>query len=101
MKRKGRVKSMVLVLVVTHPHRDLCGDITHWEPSVILTIDHVDQLDTYVSDAETVWTLVQQHGSFGRATGRPYYPVWLGTYGEMGSMPETSTTADWVWRDAS
>ena len=92
---------MSLLLMVTHPHRDPCGDITHWETSPVLTVTSLDSLRTYVADAEAVWSAARQHGSFGRATGRPYYPIWLGTYGEMGSMPETSTTADWVWRDAS
>jgi hypothetical protein len=88
---------MSIHLVVTHPHYDICGEITHWEYTTIETLADPDALSLYTPDAETIWQAVRTHGSYQRAFGLPFFPIWLGRYGGMRSLPETSPTADWVW----
>lgn len=88
---------MGILLVVTHPHKNVCGEVTHWDRTPILTVKNRRMLETYVPDAERVWGVVQRYGSYQRAAGLPYYPVWLGTHGGLALTPELSPTADWVW----
>lgn len=92
---------MAIAIIVTHPHYDLCGEITHWDRTEIVRFDDVnDFIDTYGAEEEELRSLyetIQQHGSYQRYTGQPYFPVWLGKYGGMRATPETSPTADLVW----
>ncbi|MCL4493589.1 MAG: hypothetical protein M1294_02090 [Firmicutes bacterium] len=88
---------MSLILIATHPHSDICGEITHWDRTVVAKIESERALEAYTNDAQTVWRVVRQYGSYQRAFGVPFFPVWLGKHGGMGITPETSPTADFVW----
>ncbi len=88
---------MAVVLIATHPHSDICGEITHWNRTVVAKIETERALEAYTDDPRTVWNAVRRYGSYQRAFGVPYFPVWLGKHGGMGITPETSPTADFVW----
>ncbi|CAB1129403.1 protein of unknown function [Candidatus Hydrogenisulfobacillus filiaventi] len=42
----------------------------------------------------TVWEAVHRTGSYHRAFGRPYWPLWLGRFAEWNPSPEKHVTAD-------
>ena len=90
---------MGLVLIVTHPHSDVCGEITHWNRTVVAKIENERALEAYTENSFSVWKVVRQYGSYQRAVGSPFFPIWLGQHGGMGVTPETSPTADFVWED--
>ncbi len=91
----------MLQLIVLHPHRNMCREITHWGRTSVTTVHTVEEWVDLMGPEETavrgLWEQIAAAGSYWRLAGQPYYPVWLGMHGGMDAVPENSPTADWVW----
>ncbi len=87
-----------LGIVVTHPVRNVCGEIVHWTSACVFQFTDQEQVrDLLGNETAAVWSDIRRTGSYSAITGRPFWPLWLGTEGEVGTTPECDTTADLQW----
>ena len=58
---------MAIAIIVTHPHYDICGEITHWDRTEINRFDDEDTFVRGFTDDDTelraLYEVVQQYGS--------------------------------------
>ena len=92
---------MAVAIIATHPHYDLCGEITHWERTEVTRFADVETFAASFTDEEQelrdLYAVVQQYGAYQRYAGQPYFAIWLGHHGGMRATPESSPTADLEW----
>ncbi len=100
---------MAVALKVRYPIKNSCGEIDHWESTVITVFSNPKILahfcfldlpqENHHAKAEQIFERCGRYGNWARSTPEhiPFFPVWDGPYSEMELNSGKQVSADFVW----